>query len=253
MPSFEELVAEGESIPTEGWDFSWFAGRATEERPPWGYARLLSDRLGHASASLDVQTGGGEVYAEALSRAVNRPGTVRATEDWEPNLAVAKDHLARFGGEVIAAGVYDDLPFPNEAFDLVASRHPIDVRWDEMARVLTSGGTYVSQEVGPGSVHELTDFMMGPQPADDARDPRRAVAAAEGAGLRVFDLQSARLRMEFFDVAAVVHFLRKVIWIVPGFTVDEYRDRLATMHRHIEENGPFVAHSTRFLIEANKP
>ncbi len=28
--------------------------------------------------------------------------------------------------------------------------------------------------------------------------------------------------MEFDDIAAVVHFLRKVIWIVPGFTVDAY-------------------------------
>lgn len=35
--TFEELLAEGESVPVEGWDFSWFDGRATEERPPWGY------------------------------------------------------------------------------------------------------------------------------------------------------------------------------------------------------------------------
>jgi hypothetical protein len=31
---FEELVAEGAAVPLEGWDFSWFEGRATEERPP---------------------------------------------------------------------------------------------------------------------------------------------------------------------------------------------------------------------------
>jgi hypothetical protein len=24
-------VAEGETVPVEGWDFSWFEGRATEE------------------------------------------------------------------------------------------------------------------------------------------------------------------------------------------------------------------------------
>jgi hypothetical protein len=59
--------------------------------------------------------------------------------------------------------------------------------------------------------------------------------------------------MEFFDVAAVIVFLRKVIWIVPGFTVDRYRDRLLAMHQRIETHGPFVAHSQRFLIEAHKP
>src|SRR3954465_2651322 len=74
------LIAEGEAAPVEGWDFSWFSGRATEERPDWGYARLLSDRLSRAEAALDVQTGGAEVYAEALGRAARRPGTVAATE-----------------------------------------------------------------------------------------------------------------------------------------------------------------------------
>lgn len=67
--SFERLVAEGESAPVDGWDFAWFEGRATEERPSWGYARMLRDRLPRAGAVLDLQTGGGEVLAEALERA----------------------------------------------------------------------------------------------------------------------------------------------------------------------------------------
>jgi len=59
--------------------------------------------------------------------------------------------------------------------------------------------------------------------------------------------------MEFDDVAAVVVFLRKVIWIVPDFTVSRYRGRLAALHARIERDGPFTAHSERFLIEAVKP
>ena len=51
----------------------------------------------------------------------------------------------------------------------------------------------------------------------------------------------------------MVHFLRKVIWIVPGFTADRYRARLHDLHLQIEATGAFVAHSTRFLIEARKP
>lgn len=41
--------------------------------------------------------------------------------------------------------------------------------------------------------------------------------------------------------------------MVPGFTVDAHRDRLRALHDRIEAEGPFVAHSTRFLIEARKP
>ena len=56
--------------------------------------------------------------------------------------------------------------------------------------------------------------------------------------------------MEFFDVAAVIVFLRKVVWTVPGFTVDAYRERLHAMHERIRASGAFVAHSQRFLVEA---
>jgi hypothetical protein len=59
--------------------------------------------------------------------------------------------------------------------------------------------------------------------------------------------------VEFYDVGAVVHFLRKVLWTVPGFTVEGYRDRLAAMHEHIGRHGSFTCHSRRFLIEARKP
>ena len=51
-------------MPVAGWDFSWFAGRATEQRPSWGYARLLGRQMAIARRAVDVQTGGGEVLAE---------------------------------------------------------------------------------------------------------------------------------------------------------------------------------------------
>lgn len=155
-------------------------------------------------------------------------------------------------GVVIQTGEHAELPFADGAFDLVVSRHPVNVRWQEVARVLAPGGTYVSQQVGAGSVRELTDFLMGPQPVAQTRHPDQARAAATAAGLTVVDLRSEALRMEFFDIAAVVVFLRKVIWIVPGFSLDRYRDRLWALHQQIEANGPFIAYAQRFLIEARR-
>jgi hypothetical protein len=67
------------------------------------------------------------------------------------------------------------------------------------------------------------------------------------------DLRAQALRVVFYDVGAVVHFLRKVPWTVPGFTVDGYADQLARMHRSIRSRGSFVSHGQRFLIEARKP
>ena len=147
-PSFEDLLAEGQAVPVEGWDFSWFEGRATEERPSWGYASLLATGLGRCSASLDVQTGGGEVYAGALARAGRRPDVVAATESWPPNVAVARRTLSPFGARVVDVAEDADLPFPASTFDLVSSRHPTRRRWDELARVLRPGAIYLSQGVG---------------------------------------------------------------------------------------------------------
>jgi hypothetical protein len=44
-----------------------------------------------------------------------------------------------------------------------------------------------------------------------------------------------------------------VIWTVPDFSVERYHERLREMHEQIESDGPFVAHSTRLLVEARKP
>jgi SAM-dependent methyltransferase len=199
------------------------------------------------SASLDLQTGGGEVVAKAAAG----PETIVVTESWPPNVEVARRNLATLGARVVAMDdEFDPLPFPDASFDLVSSRHPVGIRFDEVARVLKPGGTYLSQDVGHRSVVELTEAMMGPSAAEPEpgpnRDPKWTVRDATAAGLEIVDLQEFRGRMEFFDIAAVVHFLRKVIWIVPGFEVEAYRERLRALPM------PFSATTVRFLVEARK-
>jgi SAM-dependent methyltransferase len=252
--TFEELVAEGASVPTEGWDFSWFEGRASEARPSWGYATTMAGWLGRADAVLDVQTGGGEVLDFALAHAPRLPRLAVATEGWAPNVAKATAVLRPRGVAVVASPEDAPLPFADGAFDLVVSRHPVEAPWKEIARVLQDGGVYFAQHVGPGSVRELVEHFLGAQPDErrDARHPDRERRAAEAAGLEIVDLRAERLRVEFYDIAAVVHFLRKVIWMVPGFTVEAYLPRLRALHERIGAEGVFVAHSTRHLLHARK-
>lgn len=253
--AFDDLIAIGEAADVTGWDFAWLDGRATEERPPWGYAKLLGERLGRlaefpGAASLDVQTGGGEVLAEAPSF----PATAVATESWAPNVATATRLLHPRGVVVVADPDEPPLPFADGAFDLVTSRHPAAIHWDELARVLAPGGTYFAQHVGPASVFELIEFFLGPKPVERrGRHHDDEADAARAAGLEVVELRTARTRIEIHDVAAVVYLLRKVIWWVPDFTVERYRDRLRDLHELIQRDGPFVAHSTRHLIEARRP
>ena len=95
VPStFEELLADGDAVPLDGWDFSWLDGRATEQRPSWGYQRAMGARVARASAVLDLETGGGEVLAG--STPVLAPLTV-ATESWPPNVDKATRLLHPLG------------------------------------------------------------------------------------------------------------------------------------------------------------
>ena len=243
-------MAEADSASVDGWDFSWLDGRATEQRPSWGYQRLMSRRLATVSAALDIQTGGGEVLAGAETF----PPTMAAVEPWPPNAALATKLLHPRGVVVVAIPNEPPLPFSGEAFDLVTSRHPNTVWWAEIARVLRPAGTYLAQHVGPASVSELIEYFIGPQPEAWARrEPDTEAAQARAAGLQVVNMRMERLRQEYFDVGAVIYFLRKVIWAVPDFTVERYREKLRELHERIEADGPFVAHSTRVIVEARKP
>ena len=249
MTAFEKLVAEGVAAPVEGWDFTWFEGRATEERPPWGYARLMGERMALAHAALDIETGGGEV----LATVARPPALLVATEGWRPNVTLARARLRHLGAWVVATEDAPTLPFVDACFDLVMSRHPVVVLWSEIARVLRPGGTYLSQQIGPGTNRELTDFLMGPQPVNESRSATSARAGATSAGLDIVHLRECSLRVEFFDIAAVVHFLRKVQWTVPGFTPEAYDTELRRLHERIERDGSFVSTARRLLVEARRP
>lgn len=139
------------------------------------------------------------------------------TEGWPPNVERAGRLLAPRGVTVVPVGQGQPLPLPDAGFELVTSRHPVNPDWPEIARVLADRGTYLAQH-----------------------------------GLDIVDLRTARCRMEFFDVGAVVHILRKCVWWVPDFSVERYRDTLERLDAHIRRHGTFVAHSTRTLVGARR-
>lgn len=250
MRAYDELVAEAASADVSGWGFGWLEGRASEERPPWGYARQLANRLASVQSALDIDTGGGEVVDEAPTL----PPRMVVTEGWPPNAQQARQRLGPRGVEVVETNG-TGLRVPDESFELVTSRHPVRPDWREIHRVLLPGGHYFAQHVGPGSAFELSEFFLGPLPGEAwaSRAPEAEAAEAEQAGLVVESVRTARCRMEFHDIGAVVWTLRKCVWWVPDFDVASYDARLRQLDGQLRSGEPFVAHSTRHLIEARRP
>jgi SAM-dependent methyltransferase len=248
--SFEELVAEAEHAPVGGWDFSWLDGRAHEERPSWHYFDLVAARASGVDTLLDLEVGNGSMIA-ALPAV---PALTVGTEDYEPNVVIAARRLRSRGAHLVRPDApHEHLPLRDATFELVTSRHPVTTWWPEIARVLAPGGSYLSQQVGPHSLRGLSEYLIGPRPPGSHRDPDDARAAAEREGLAVTTLRHERPNTVFYDIGAVVYFLRLVVWIVPGFTVARYRDRLLALHDQIERDGRYAATASRFLIEAVKP
>ena len=248
MRPFEELVAEAAAADVSGWDFGWLEGRATEERPPWGYARRLAANLAEVPSALDVDTGGGEVVGEAAVL----PARMVVTEAWPPNAMRAYRRLAPRGVAVLGASA-DRLPLADRVVDLVTSRHPVRPCWPEIHRVLRPGGRYLAQHVGPRPRSSSSSTSSASIPRErQERDPAVAVADARRAGLTVLDLREARCRMEIRDIGAVVYLLRKCV-VGAGILRRPLRRALRTLDAQSRTDGPFVAYSTRYLVERSAP
>ena len=111
-------------------------------------------------SAIDVGCGAG-LLAEPLARLGARVTGLDAAAE---NVAAAQAHAEAVGLTIDYRNV-DVETLEGETFDLVTSRHPATIWWDEVARVLQPGGAYFAQHVGPGSVFELIEFFLGPQPA----------------------------------------------------------------------------------------
>lgn len=250
MGRFDDLLAEGQAAPTGTWDFSWFAGRAVEERPSWRYFDLVAARAGSVGALLEVEAGVGGM----IGRLPTLPPRAVAAEGYPSSVALAAPRLrARGVPLVVTSPQHRALPFAEACFDLVVSRHPVVPWWDELARVLRPGGTYLAQHVGPDSLRSLGERFTGPWPEPSPRAPEAERAAAEAAGLEVHRMEVERPRTAFSDVGAVVAFLRLVPWIVPDFSVARHRGVLQDIHHEIEHAGALESTASRMLVEACRP
>jgi hypothetical protein len=248
-----ELLAEAEATAFQGWDFSALGDRLVLEPPHWDFEEIVASAAVGAASMLDMGTGGGEWLSSLRARA---PVTA-ATEGWHPNVAVAVARLRVLGVPVVyTEGAPDNhrqeagdpagrLPFRSEAFELITNRHE-SFRADEVARVLSRDGSFVTQQTQSGSrqFHEL----LGSAPPDlHELELDMIVAQLRDAGLNIDEAEIGTATTVFADIGALAWYLRSVPWAVPGFTINKYRQPLLRLH-----NGPIRVPHQRFWLRAHK-
>ena len=257
---FDALLEEAESRPVRGWDFTWLGARMTTEPLPWDFTEIVVRYARRSPDLLDLGTGGGEW----LAGLAYRPPRTLATEAWPPNVAVADARLRSLGIAVVPCEAAPDnvdqlpaetrgrLPFPPESFSLVTSRNESFVG-GEVARVLTTGGTFLTQQVG-GDYGDFYEALELPRPAAPERrwNLHLATEQLEAAGLRVIESAEGAEVTSFADVGALAWYLRAIPWVVPGFSIEAHRPRLARLYERMRTTGSVEARLPAFWLAAVK-
>ncbi|MFX1299754.1 MAG: class I SAM-dependent methyltransferase [Promethearchaeota archaeon] len=247
---FKHLLKEANQ-PFSGWDFSYLSqtGRWQSEPLPWSYASILWPYLKDASSLLDMGTGGGEF----LSHLAPLPAHTYATEGHPPNFPLAQQRLEPLGVKVIKLTDETNLPFKDAEFELIINRHesyiPIEVY-----RILKHEGYFITQQVGDQNDIEI-NTLFGTTPDIENRPWTANSAAAElqGVGFDIIKTDEAFPRLRFYDIGAIIYFLKAIPWIIPGFSVVQYQDVLYLLHERIQSEGYLEINEHRFLIVSQKP
>lgn len=220
-----------------------------EDQAPWSYSSRAVELMRRSSSLIDLGTGGGE---RLLKFKEYWPIKVAATENYPPNLKLATDRLSPFGVQVVdvSQNMKTPMPFYDGEFDLVLNRHS-GFNPGEVARILTPGGIYLTQQMHGLSGYDLT-AVFDREPPWPFATPEFFIPLLKAAGLTIIDKLEWSGQLTFTDVGSIVYYLKAVPWVVSGFSVETHLDYLFELQRRLENNEGLSFVKRQYLIEAYK-
>ena len=199
---------------------------------------------------MDLGTGGGEVL---MAMKDVFPRRIVATEDYPPNIALARERLEPLGVELVEveeSSLQQKLPLVDGEFDLVIDRHTC-FNISEVARVLMPGGSFLTEQVDGRDLTDLCQaFGRTPQWPFFTLD--FLLGRVKSAGLAVDIAREWNGKMAFKDVGAIVYYLKAIPWIVPGFSVETHGRYLLRLQEQIGKEGKLTFSHRLLLIEVRK-
>lgn len=246
-PLFLTLL-ESANTNFSGWDFSFISetGRMKSEPLSWSYGSTAFQLMQHAESMLDMGTGGGEF----LSMLQPFPSTIYATEGYAPNVPIARKKLEPLGVTVVE--VTDDtvLPFQDEQFDLIINQHE-SYAASEVKRILSPNGVFLTQQVGGLDCAVLNEQFGSPLNSEFASwSLEAACSKLKENGFTILEAKEEFPFQCFYDVGAIVYYLKAIPWQIPDFTVERYYEELYHIHEIILQKGYFDVKQHRFIIKA---
>lgn len=239
--------------PFTGWNFSYLDGRHATIRtqPLWDYTATVVAATQQSQTVLDIDTGGGELYAEFLAQ-VGKPLEAYATEGYPPNVVLSRQKLEPLGVRVYEVRDYDHLPFADEQFDLVINRHGAYVP-TEIKRILAPDGLFITQQVGDQTnlrLRELLGYQRPPLP--HPWNLAYAVEELQEAGWRILEHKEEMYSTRYYDSGAIAYYLKGIPWEIPDFSVQKYFPKLVELDALIQQEGYVDIGFHQFFIIAQK-
>ena len=209
---------------------------------------MIGEYLRPEMRLLDIDTGGGEFLLS-----LNHPHkNTAATENYPPNVELCKEVLLPLGIDFRPGDGKEKLPFDDGSFDMVINRHG-DFNAEEIYRVLKPGGLFITQQVGAENDRELVKLLCG---ETETPFPEQYLGITSekfrDAGFTILRGEEAFRPIKFFDVGALVWFVRIIQWEFPDFSVDTHLKNLFDAQRILEDRGSIDGSIHRFLLVAQK-
>ncbi|MEC5142436.1 methyltransferase domain-containing protein [Chitinophaga sp. 212800010-3] len=236
---------------TSGWDFSYLTntGRMMESPLPWNYYMQICQRLRPGCTLLDLGTGGGEFLSLLPDKDLLH---IHATEGYAPNVAVAAARLRTFNGTLISTYTDEELPFPDNYFDLITDRHEsYDI--DEIYRILKPGGYFITQQVDGKSDLSIADVIQA-KPNTEYLDfnlsyvldelnssPFHILLQMEDAGF-----------MRFYDTEALLFYIRSMPYIFENYEEFDFNHITQLLNSYFQTNPYLDVRKDRFIVVAQK-
>ncbi len=137
-------------------------------------------------------------------------------------------------------------------FELLINRHE-SFSAAEVYRILKPGGRFMTQQVGGQDNIQINEFLQAKGNVNYAEwTLKQEAPRLEKVGFQIMMQKEEFLETVFYDIGALVYYLKIISWQIPDFTVAKYRNQLEALHQLIRTEGNFRAKNHRFYIECIK-